>query len=171
MNLQAKLEGEQAIARAVLAVLPLIEKHFAPFDGKRAHIQTGRSAAFQKVVANFREEAEALTGVQVFIHDQYQAVSAHVKLSRPDPDNKNGGCIYYSGDVYFGEVDTSRSPIGNYKHIYKGDCVAGKEAACQRVLHTKITDLSNAIASHSLLQRVNSNKQKLAPCFRKIFGE
>ena len=171
-NLPEKLAGEQAIARAVLLVLPLIDRHFKPFDGKRAHIQTGRSAAFQKVVAAFREEAEAQTEVQVFIHDQYQAVSARVKLSQPDPDNHNGGCIYYSADVYFGEWDNgawNHSPTGEYKHTYTPERVAAKEAECEQVLATTVDELEIAIKRTESLQKQQDRiKQGVAACFRVV---
>jgi len=174
-NLKEKLAGEQQLARHVLAVLPLIEKHFAPFDGKRAHIQTGRSAAFQKVVGAFREEAEALTGAQVFIHDQYQAISVHIKFSRPDPDNRNGGCIYYNADVYFGEWDSGswdKSPTGDYSHTRPVEEDVGRATQCQQALSTTVEDLEKALVRHkSLQQQLADNKQALAPCFRKVLGE
>jgi hypothetical protein len=106
MKITTLLHGEQSLAKEILKVIPLIEKHFKPFDGQKAAIVSGSSAGFKKVKDAFRKDCEAVTNAHVFIDTNTYSIMAKFKINEPDPEkNHYGGCNYFEYSCFIGKFD------------------------------------------------------------------
>ena len=115
-----QLKGEHDIAAIGLLLIPLIEKHFKPFDGERCKITSGaRSAKFDKVCKAFQADAEKVTSARIWIDADY---SASVRFDINQPDNNTDCTVnYFKDSIYFGEVDTNsfmQTPTGNFTYKF-----------------------------------------------------
>lgn len=140
-DIKTKHHGEQELARVVLSVIPLIEKHFSPFNGQRGRIASGSSAKFNKVVQAFRDECEALTDARIWVKNDEYSCYINIDIHTPNPDGVS--CSYYKDYIYIGEYKS----LGNfersqdYSYTFKPD---ETRAACQRILDTSADDIEKA---------------------------
>lgn len=141
--------GEQSLAGEVLKVLPLIEKHFKPFDGQRAAIQSGRSAAFRKACKAFVDECAALSNMRVIVDDS-SGLSVWLKfdINEKDKDLPGGGyCVnYFKMNVYLGQIDTGNwqtAATNELKYQFEPDVL---KTRCQRVRNITIEALEKVKA-------------------------
>lgn len=141
-DINIKFDGEQALAQEALKIIPLIEKHFKPFNGQRAHTKSqGTAAAFRKVVRAFQDEAATLTGARIGVDNRFQSVSIDIDINQPDP-NSDHGCNYFKTYMYCGEIKSGEDtfsyefdqaacevPYNKILSITLGDIYAARKAA------------------------------------------
>lgn len=151
------LEGEQKLAKNVLDVLPLIEKHFAPFEGKSINIQNGYAAKFRNAIKAFREECHEVSEMfRIGVDgDRYVGVKFEVTVSH--------GCTnYFSEYVYFGEVVDDE-----FKYNFTDDDLIKK---LEKILDTTVSDLENVNAEYEKKKKeLEAIKDTVPSCFRDIF--
>lgn len=134
--------GEQSLCREILKIIPLIEKHFKPYDGQRVSIQSGRSAKFNKVCQAFREDCEAVTNARIIVDDNGYSLAVKIDINEPDP--KREGCNYFYHTIYFAEhkrINFAASPDMTYN--YKPE---DTRRYCDKVLKTTIKQIEKVKA-------------------------
>ena len=114
------LKGEQTLATIGLLLIPLIEKHFLPFDGERCKIANGaNSAKFAKICKAFQAEVEKVTNARAYVSADYSA-SVRFKIDQLD-SNKSHVTNYFEDCIYFGEIDNNsfaRTPTGEFTYKF-----------------------------------------------------
>jgi len=166
-NTAAQVHGEQTLARETLKVIPLIEKHFKPFDGQRAYIQSGESAAFKKVSKAFREEAATVTEAQVFT-DNPGGMTVWIKIKLSEPDPKSSGCNYFDLSDRVGAIDSgdwNKAPTGLFSYGFDAAELTG---ICNTVLNTALEDIQKARQHIEELKRQTAAAVAAVPaCYRE----
>lgn len=103
-QLKAKLTGERILARHVMNMIPLIEKHFAAFDGQRVLIDSGAcSAPFKKLTRAFLDNIDKTDNLRVIV--DASGYSVWVKLDVHLPNPSGSGVTYFEQSLYIGKID------------------------------------------------------------------
>lgn len=164
-DIKTKLIGEQILAEVVQNVLPLIPQYFKPFDGKRARIQTGSSAAYKKLCSEFQRMAQNIKyddgrTPHIFVYTSDYSAVVEVKIDIPDPRAKGGGCIHFESGFHIAKIDsgTWETPAtGNFIYEFIDDYRQTLDKTCADTLklttndlvqkHERIKELKNMIES------------------------
>lgn len=102
-NAKDKYNGERDLAAEILKIIPLIEKHFKPFNGERALIQSGRSAKFEKVCKDFRDECEKISDARIYVDGSMYSMHVNIDIHRPDTGKQS--CSYYKDYLHIARLD------------------------------------------------------------------
>lgn len=96
------IAGNHKLQKAILAILPLVPEHFAPFDGKRITLASGgKSAAFRNLCNAFREECAAVTDANIWIDSEFSP-RINVKVNTPSGEHS---VAYFETAIYLGNQD------------------------------------------------------------------
>ena len=99
----------------VLKIIPLIEKHFAPFEGQRASIQSGLSAKFVKVKRAFQEECATVSKMRISVNESTYSYILNMDINERDP-RSDCAVNYFKTYTYIGE-----SKNGDFFYTFKPD--------------------------------------------------
>lgn len=144
-RIERQLTGEQLLARFTLDLLPVVEEVFQSFDGAKALIKTGSSAAFAKRRAAFRDAAEEViekyrdpgNGIspRCFVDSNRYSVYIKLDITLPTSEIHGGGFSveYYKGSIYFGGIKDD-----HFKYDFARD---EKAKYCHMILDTTLEKL------------------------------
>jgi hypothetical protein len=106
-----QIHGQQSLARALLAIIPLVPEYFKPFNGERVKIASGAdSAPLTKAKEAFYAAAAEKWPAQVFVRAADYSLTLHIKID--EPDSNSGSASGYHSVNYF----ESYNYIGNIKN-------------------------------------------------------
>ena len=175
-DINTTIQGEHQLAKLILPVIPLIEKHFKPFDGHRAKIASGAdSAPYAKICTAFRDAAqetnEAGYFFQVFVGGP-SGMSAYVEFKTHIRDPRSDcGVIYFKHSVYIGQVNDG-GEFGNgdlFKYEYKPE---GTREYCDAVLATTeghLSDVKQAVSDK--VKELNTLKDSVLYTFKECIKD
>lgn len=130
LDIAVKHHGEQSLAKEVLKIAPLIEKHFKTFTDCRVATTTGKSAKFYKVCKAFYDDVEAISKARVYVEDTTYSVWVKIDINE---SSGNSGCNYFHDSVYIGDIKEN-----NLKYTFN---FSGCEKNRNEILATDITKL------------------------------
>ena len=166
--------GEQSLSREILKIIPLIEKHFKPWDGERVAIKSGRSAKFQKTVMAFYKDCAAVSDMRVIVDDNY-SIWIKCDIHEKDKPLTGGGHTvnYFKRSFHIGTIDTGsfqHNATGIFTYEYKPDNPGETRDYCEKILNTSVEDLEKAKAYHKEALKAAEAARKSVPyCFAELF--
>jgi len=154
-NIDKFVNGQHALFSELLKIADLVEKHYKPFDGKKAKIQSGDSAAYNKVNQAFRNDCLKVSDMRIFEDSQHGSVWIKADINILNDADKNGvcGCVYYKHTFSIGDIDNINAYSNpTYNFTYKFD----KQefiAYCNEILATSAADIKAAKGAIAELER------------------
>ena len=136
MKLKTLHQGEHILAREILKIVPLIEKHFKPFNGQRASIQSGDSAAFRKVQKAFCDECATLTDMRIFVVSNAYSVYIKMDVHVNEPNTEH--CNYFEHGSYIAEGRDA-----DFHYTFKPGSLI---QMCNSILSVSVKDLESVKA-------------------------
>ena len=136
MNLQTTLKGEQALAKEVQKIVPLVEEFFSEFDGKRARTNSGESAKLSNVMTLLKMACDKVSKAWVYSHMYSRELGIEIKLRY---EVEGSHVEYFSTHLHLGSIDEQL-----FKYEFKPE---NYQKDCERVLALNWSGLKQAAAT------------------------